>query len=182
MPARVVICPVDVTVDDNGERRRTPRVGNIPDPGRPPVEVVVPSSTDRDGNLVPGEMVTVTPTYTFSAAISDGLPGQVNDTCLCLVAGVDMSGLDADPEVESLFETADDQLLDEQRNWLANTPKTLGWKAGKLNKIKGKLNKEGVTTSDLTDDNPLHDYCNRVAAKYSPGWDIRRAKTTLKGA
>ena len=171
MPARLVICPVDVTVDD-GVTRRTPRVGNIPDPGRPPVDIIDPDEGP----------ITLTPTYVFVAAISDGQPGQENDKCFCLVAGVDMSGLDDDPEVTSLFETSDDQLLNEQRNWLANTPKILGWKPGKLNKIKGKLNKEGVTSSDLTDDDPLHDYCNRVGQKFSPGWDIRRAKTTLKGA
>ncbi len=171
MPARLVICPVDVIVEE-GITRRAPRVATIPDPGRPPVDIIDPD----DGPI------TIIPTYVFSAAISDGQPGQENDFCFCLVAGVDMGGLDADPGVESLFEVVDDQLLDDLQTWLVNTPKILGWKAGKINKIKGKLHKKGITTGDLTDDSPLHDYCNHAADKVAPGWDIRRAKTTLKGA
>ena len=171
MPARLVICPVDVTTD-GGVTRRTPRVGNIPDPGRPPVDII-----DPDEGLQ-----TFIPTYVFVAAISDGQPGQENDFCFCLVAGVDMSGLDADPQVETLFDISDDQPLNDYHAWLENTPNLLNWKAGKLNKIKGKLNKKGVASGDLTNETKLVDYGNRLGQKYSSSWDIRGSKTTLAGA
>lgn len=170
MPARLVICPVDVVIGEDGVTRRKPRVGNIPDPGDPPVVDPV------DGLL--------TPKCVFVAAISDGQPGQENDFCFCLVAAIDLSAVDDDPEVETLFEVSDDQPLDTWRLWIENTPRSLGWKYGKINKIKGKLNKQGVATTDLSQDSFLWEFANRIARKYSmtSGWDIRRVKTTRPGA
>lgn len=159
MPARLVICPVDVEVGADGVTRRTPRVSSIPDPGKPPFMCV------------------------FSAALSDGLPGQENDFCFCLVAAIDLSAVDADSEVISLFEVGDDQQLNSIQTWLTNTPKSLGWKAGKINKIKGKLNKRGVTTSDLSEDTALSEFANRIGRKFAtPTWDIKNTMTTRVGA
>ncbi len=169
MPARLVICPVDVKVGADGTTRRRPRVGNIPDPGKPPF-------IDPENGLI-------TPTCVFNSAISSGQPGEENDFCFCVVAAIDLSAVDADPEVETLFDLSDDQPLDDLHTWLVNTPKDLGWKAGKINKIKGKLNKKGVTSSDMTEDSALWEWANRVAGKYAPtGWDIRRTKTSRAGA
>ncbi len=169
MPARLVICPVDVEVGADGITRRRPRVGNIPDPGKPPF-------IDPENGLIQ-------PTCVFNSAISDGQPGQENDFCFCVVAAIDLSAVDADPKVETLFDLADDQPLDDLHAWLVKTPKDLGWKPNKINKIKGKLNKEGVASSDMTEDSALWKWANRVAGKYAPtSWDIRRTKTSRAGA
>ena len=178
MPARLVICPVDVEVGEDGIIRRTPRVGNIADPGKPPFIDPDPIVDGGEGPRL------ITPKCVFNAAISGGQLGQENDFCFCVVVAIDLSAVDDDPEVETLFEVSDDQPLDGLHAWLVKTPKVLGWKAGKINKIKGKLNKRGVANADLTKDDPLWEYANRIARKYSttPGWDIRRAKTTRAGA
>ena len=177
MPARLVICPVDVEVGADGITRRRPRVGNIPDPGKPPF--IDPDPVEEGGE---GPRL-ITPVCVFNSAISSGQPGQENDFCFCVVVAIDLSAVDADPEVETLFDFSDDQPLDDLHTWLVNTPKDLGWKAGKINKIKGKLNKKGVTSSDMTEDSALWEWANRVAGKYAPtGWDIRRTKTSRAGA
>jgi hypothetical protein len=143
----------------NGDISRTPRVGNINDPGKPGAKCV------------------------FVAANSDGQPGQENDFCFCLVAGIDLSAVGADPEVETLFEIGDDQPLDGLRAWLDNTPAGLGWSAGKVDRLKGRLNSRGVPNANLSEHFPLWEFANRIARKYStPNWDIRRAKTTRAGA
>lgn len=170
MPVRLVICPVDVEVYPDGMLSRTPRVGNIPDPGKPPF-------MDPEDGLI-------TPKCVFNTAISDGQPGQENDFCFCVVAAIDLSAVDDDPEVETLFEISDDQPLDDLHAWLNNTPKGLGWQTSKLNAVKGRLNGRGVPSTGLTEDEPLWAFANRIARKYSttPGWDIRRTKTSRAGA
>jgi len=161
MPARLVICPVDETVDSDGTLHRRPRVGNIPDPGRPPV-------VDPDSGIL------ITPKYVFVAAINGG------PLCFCLVAGVDMSGLDADPTVRSLFDTSDDQPLNSHRVWLENTPRSLGWGQGKIRRVKGRM--EGAGNANFGLDTSLAQYCNRVGKLYSPTFDILKCKTTCRGA
>ncbi len=178
MPARLVICPVDVEVRLDGTVYRIPRVGNIADPGIPPF--IDPDPVDAGGE---GPR-TITPKCAFNAAISDGQPGQENDFCFCIVVAIDLSAVDADPEVKTLFEVSDDQPLAGLQSWLRDTPKKLNWTTGKLNRIKTDLAKEGVISTDLTLDTPLWELANRIARKFSttPGWDIRRAKTSRTGA
>lgn len=160
MPARLVICPVDVEIGEDGITRRTPRVGNIDDLGKPFAKCV------------------------FNSAISDGQPGQENDFCFCIVVAIDLSAVDADPEVETLFELSDDQPLDNLHTWLDKTPRDLSWNTNKLNGVKGRLNGRGVNSDGLSQDRPLWEFANRIARKYSTtsGWDIRRARTTRAGA
>ena len=172
MPARLVICPVDVEIGPDGITRRRPRVGNITDPGKPPINIIDPD----DGPI------TIVPKLNFTAAISDGQAGQENDFCLCLVAGVDLSSLDADPQITTLFDAGDDQPLDSHRAWLENTPRILDWSAGKINREKAKISSRRGDVNGLDRDTPLWEFVNRLAQRYSPGWDIRRSKTSSKGA
>lgn len=159
MAARIVICPVDAGVESDGVMRRMPRVGNIPDPGKPGAMCV------------------------FTSAISNGQPGEENDFCLCLVAAIDLSAVDADPEVETLFEVGDDQPLKDLHGWLEKMPKDLGWKANKISAVKRRISVRGVTPVGLTRDVPLREFVNRIARRYAtPGWDIRNAMTTRAGA
>lgn len=157
MPARLVICPVDVVVNKDETIHRTPRVANIPDPGKPPVD-----SEDNDGNPI-----TIKPTYNFSAMISDGQPGQENDFCLCFVTGVDMSGLDADAEVVSLFDTEDDQTPDGYRAWVEGAPRDLNWSTEKLDRVKSRISAKGGLVSGLERDTSLREFANRIGQRYA---------------
>jgi hypothetical protein len=156
-------------VSPDGVTHRARRVDNIPDPGK----------LQEDG---------ITPVQDCPAStgdcISSGQPGEENDFCVCVVTAIDMSEIDADPDIITIFE-GEDQAPGIWRLWIENTPKVLGWKAGKVNKIKGKLNKEGVVTSDLTEDSKLWEFANRIGRKYGPNGDVRTinpAKNTGRGA
>ena len=113
MFARWVICPVITEIVDRVTYRR-PKVGKIIDPGRSSVKVTTwPEATRENPTAGTPVIETVAKFYGFSAIISDGILGQVNDWCLVLVAGVDLSALDSDPSIESLIEAdADADFLD----------------------------------------------------------------------
>ena len=88
MAVRWVICPV---IGDGKTTPRRPLVADMADPGRP-----IPPVAPPDEPAAPFK------TYCYTAAISDGLPGQINDWCLAQVWGVDFAPLDADQLVAHL--------------------------------------------------------------------------------
>ncbi len=169
MSSRLVICPVDVVVGPDGVTRRTPRVYNKSDPGKLQEDGITPVQD------CPASM---------GGCISSGQPGEENGFCVCVVTAIDMSEIDADPDIVTIFE-GEDQAPGAWRSWVDNTPKALGWKPGKINKIKGKLNKHGVVTADLTEDSRLWEFANRIGRKYGPNGDVRTinpAQNTGRGA
>ena len=99
-------------------------------------------------------------TYGHSSAI------ETLDWCLCFVRGVDMSGLDADPEIIDVLET-DYEDID---GFLAATPNDLNWSPGKLNRVKNRLESKGVDFTGLTKDDPLWMWIQRAGEYVTPGF------------
>ena len=90
MPYRWVLCPVVIV-----GRARVPKVSTIADPGRP------------------GKV------YNHTSVISAGIgrAGENDAIALSLVRFVDPSALDADPEIESLSDVDDSEIVDVQREF-----------------------------------------------------------------
>ena len=170
MPARIIVQPV-VTVDGG----RMPLSSTLVDPGRPPSP-----SEDKDGNpiLVPKN-------YVHVSAISDGLASEtefVRTHCLSLVAGHDLTNLDAAADVTTLFEAGTDQPLKDIHGWLTSTPAELGWTAAKGNRIRTRIENAGGDVTGLTATAALWRWVNALAQVFAPGWDVRAVMTTLAGA
>ena len=148
MPARYVLCPVVGPLGEPPTTDRQPKVAAIADPGRPLV-------TDPDT----GQIIS---SYVYSAIISDGVgaASQDDSECLCLVAGHDMSALDADPEIVTLFEVVD-TLLTERRTILDQTPREL-LNGAQRRRLERALTDRGTNTDGLTDDTE----CWRWAARH----------------
>lgn len=151
MPTRLVINPV---VTQNGTRRA--KCVTLLDPGRPYQFV------DDDGNTVDAFKE-----YGGSSAIGDG------NTCLSLVRGVDMSALDADSQIVTLFEAGSDQAWENFRDWLGSTPSGLGWSNPKQNRIKNRITAAGGDATGLTSTTPLWRWAIALGAVLVPGWDPR---------
>ena len=88
-------CPVVEEIGPDGTRRRRPKVADLRDPGTDLIDEIDPVTELPTGNKVHQK-------YSFSAAISDGLPGQDNDWCLVQVRGIDLSVVKNDPEITEL--------------------------------------------------------------------------------
>lgn len=168
MPVRLVIQPV-VFVSD----ARRPLSETLADPGRPAVQVLL---DDRTLVVVPKALV-------HTSAISDGSPGQRNEDCLSLVAGVSLAKLDTAPGVTTLFETGSDQTLSNKSAWLINnTPDSLNWNAAKRARVLGQLTKLGVDIVGLGGNTPLYLIANRLGKLWSLSWDVRKVNTFYVGA
>lgn len=155
MPTRWVICPV---VLENGVRR--PKVATLVDPGIAPKQVAV---IDDDGNPVldgRGEQTfrTVFKTYRHSSAIDTA------DWCLSFVRGVDLSALDADPEIFSVT----DRDAEDADKLLDRTPRELGWDADKLATRTSELTKRGAENIGVTLDTPLIEIVERLGKRHNP--------------
>jgi len=158
MPRRLVINPVVVV---NGVRR--PKCATILDPGAQARE-----SINDDGNPV-----IVRPTYDHRSVFSSGQAGQRNETCLSLVSGIDLSALDADPEIVTVFEASDLASIDELAARLARTPREDAWPASLVNRLKTRIEAAGADATTLDRDSPLYVYANRLAQAIQPGTDVR---------
>ena len=109
--------------------------------------------------------------YSYTAAISDGQPGQDNDWCLVQVVGFDLSGLDGDPDVVNLFET--DNLLVAKRTFLdAKLRNALT--ATKQKNLKDRMDDAGVSRIALSPNASVRDYINRIGSKWNPVFNVER--------
>lgn len=164
MPARYVICPVITTIDDEGEPHSRPKVMMIADPGRPLLT-----------NPNTGEIISH---YVFAAIIGVSAGGQVGSECLCLVAGHDMSALDADPEIVTLFE-GPDRPLPQVRGLLDQTPGEI-LTTPQRKKLERMLKNKGLDITDLTRNDPCWKWASRYCeALVGRPKDIRLLKTVL---
>ena len=134
---RWVICPVDEEIDAKGRRHRAPRVARL---------------HDRRTYSYPGGATVVNPPYRYSAAISSGLPGEVNDWCLCLVRFVDSTEMNADPQVISLLER---DYNEETETLLDKTARQLAWNPARVRRVLDRLEARGIDVTGLTLDTPL---------------------------
>jgi len=173
MPVRLVINPVVL----DGRVRR-PKVATLIDAGRPPI-----NSEQDDGTTI-----SVPRTFVHVSAISPGAtwnlpPEQQNPRdfdCLSLVGGMNMDPLDADPTIRNLLGAGSDRSVAEIREWLTNTPNSLGWGAARRNAVLNLLDEYGASTAGLTAQTPLWQIVNRLAQVWSLGWDIRQARTMAR--
>ena len=172
MPARIVITPVAISEGPRGSIIRVPLVSTIVDPGRPPTE-----TEDDDGNPI-----TVPKTLVHVSAISSGQPGERNEDCMSIVAGVDMSNLDAQANIVTLFESGTDRPLADLRRWLTNTPGGLGWSNARQNRLRNRLISYGADVAGLTGDTPLWQIVNRLGRVWEPTFDVRQVTTSAPGA
>ena len=152
---RWVLCPVVESTWPDGTRVRVPKVSQMADPSRPPIL----------SRLDDGTSVLVPRRVRFSTVISDGLPGQVNGWCLCLVRSADLTVLTADPEVIDALEGED---YDDGDNRLATTPRLRGWSGAKLTRVRTRLDARGIDTSGLSADTPLWQILRRVGRRVPP--------------
>lgn len=151
MPARVVICPV-VWSDEHG---LCPKFLTFTDPGHP----------DGGG-------------YVHASIYSPGRtnPPAADERCLSIVGGFDMTPIDADGDILSLYDMAD-VMLPGLHAELEKTPAEVGMNQGKVNSTKARIRNHGGDDSGLGMDTPLYEFANRIAAILSPGEDIRGNRT-----
>ncbi len=93
-----------------------------------------------------------------SYAIGRNRPSHVATWCLCRIDCSDMAGIDADPEVEDLFE-------EDEPDWHAmerQTGRQRGWSQGRMNRALNRLASRGVNTTALTLDSRLQDVVDKV--------------------
>jgi len=136
---RWVISPVIAEIMSDGRTHRFPKLAEKEDLGRP--------RTISLDDPIPGESRLIIPRFGWSAAISDGQPGQINDWCLCFVRGVDFSAIDTDIGISTLLELVPG-LLDK-------TPDLENWPNRQFGQFRGKLVAKGVATSEVRRDRPL---------------------------
>lgn len=138
MPGRYVICPVILGPDGI----RYPKVQLIADSGKP-LEV------DPDT----GQIYSV---FNSSCVASDGTgtPGQDDDLAFCLVAGINMSNLNSDQEIEKLVDVPDG-LLPDLVAALDETPNSVGMNNGQKSKLRRLFTDRNIDDSSLTDDTPF---------------------------
>ncbi len=158
MPSRWMTCPVVTTSD--GVRRA--KVGIYRDPGTPETPRLV---KDSDGTETTVHLRNL---YRYSASISSQRPGQVNSWCLCFVKGEDLSPLDADAEIDNLLEQ------DLTPNMLGETPRSLGWSASRVDRLKERLRDKSVSVDGVGMDTPLWQVVERVGQRVNPAFHPRR--------
>lgn len=152
MPARLIYGPV-VTNGDS----RWPKVAALADPG-----------------------ATVGKVYGHVSAISDGQPGQVNDWCLSLVVGSNLSAVDADAELVNILEEAGGTVAG-IRAMLLQSPNDLGWNAARRTRVQNRLTAKGADLTGLTANSPLWQFLNRLGQVVMPGFDIRAWNAAFRG-
>ena len=152
---RWFVCQVDS--DAHG---RWPRLSRIVDPSRP----AVPGEDHAGNPTLQGKF------YRYVCVISDGKVGQVNAWCVCLVwSRGDFAPILAAAQIVDLFE----QSFEDIGNWLATTPKGLGWSNAKMIRIRDRLIARGVDVTGITPDTPLWRILWRIGQRIQPGWDPR---------
>lgn len=140
MPTRWVINPVVVI-----EKIRKPKVSTIADPGIPPV----PLPEGGFGNK----------TYKHSSAISG------EDWALSFVRGVDMSALDADPEIITVLDSDDENLnlsLGDR-----------GWNVSRLEKLQALMTSKNILLTGLTINMPAWEWLTRIGQKHFPSFKTK---------
>lgn len=156
MPARLIYGPVVTETLPDGRTVRRPLVAVLADPG----------ATGR--------------VYGHLSAISDGQPGAVNDWCLSLVVGSNLSALDADPELVNLLEEAGGTVAG-IRAMLTSSPTQLGWSAARRNRMQNRMTAKGADLAGLTASSPLWQFLNRLGQVVRPGFDVRTWQATIRG-
>ena len=131
MMIRWVITPVDEQLQPSGILSRWPRVSRIEDPGRPLEDLL------DDSGAVIGQR---RPYYSHVSAVSD-----IEDWAVSLVYGVDMTGLDGDPQIINLLESDYEDLSRELI--LSQRVEDLGYSNERLQRIRTRLEDKGVDTS-----------------------------------
>jgi hypothetical protein len=85
---------------------------------------------------------------------------------LTFVKAVDFSALDADSQIINLFEGNVNAL----RDWLDETPNTLGWNAARMTRIRNRLAARGIDTTELTMNSTIEQILDRVAGVIGGSW------------
>lgn len=145
MPCRYVISPVVIGAD--GVRR--PKVETLSDPGR------------GIG-------------YDTANAIGGGLQGEVNDWALSFVRGVDLTPLDADPDIVDVLDIGD--IADADIAALLDKSATLALNPAKRTRLRTTLEDHGADLKGLTDDHPVADWLGRIVERFAPGADARQLR------
>jgi hypothetical protein len=117
--------------------------------------------------------------YVHSSIISGGvgLPGEDDSQCISLVAGFDLSALDADSRIKTLVEVPDAPLA-QVRDVLEDTPRNALTGRGR-NKLKELFSDQGIPERGLSD--PLHAWLTALATKIAgQPMEPRWLGTTLK--
>lgn len=159
---RWCLCRVLEEIDNKGGRHRKPNVGAIEDPGAPLVEVFDPETDLPTG-------VFRRHSYSYTAAISSGLPGEDNDWCLVQVVGFDMSGLNSNPDVINLFEA--DTLKPEMPQFTGARLRDVMDVAARK-RLDDKLDAAGISKAGLSPSSQVRDYIHRCGQKWNSNFDI----------
>lgn len=146
MPYGIYICPVVSYSIPDPE-------GGAADVGRGP-KVRVMTEPGRTKN------------YQYSAAI------DVGDWCLLLVRAQNFAAIDADTSIINLFEGT----VAEAKAFLSETPRSLGWSAARLNRIRQRIEALGISTAGLTMDSTIETILNRIGQQIDPGFQVRHMR------
>lgn len=165
MPGRYVICPVVWQGNI-----RTPKVGTIADSGKP-------LETDPETGYVYSH-------FNYSAVVSDGvmvppvLDGTVEGEALCLVAGINMSNLNSDQEIEKLVDIPDG-LLPDLVTALDLSPDA-ALNTGQKNKFVNLFTDRAIDTSGITTADPFWQWGGLMAEHITGTFhDIRLLGTVV---
>ena len=165
MALRWIICPVVTSAFVPGYGiSRHPRVVELVDAGLLPVPGV-----DDEG------LPTLLPkTYAFSAAISDGQAGQVNDWCLCLVRYVDPFSLNTEAlATPTTFLNVLERDYEDAEAFLARSPVQENWSNQRINRLRNLVNQRGASVSGLTGASAFWEWLARLGSIVRPGFEPR---------
>jgi len=99
--------------------------------------------------------------YWTSAAMTD------TDWCMCRVRGGDFTPIDADSEIKTILEHADDEKV------LDITLKTFGMDAAKVADIKTDIAGKGEDATSITEDSTIGVMLDTLLKAVAPGLDVR---------
>lgn len=131
---RWVINPVDEEIQAGGGKLRYPRCARIEDPGQPLQDILDDSGTPIGQRRA---------YYSHVSAVSD-----TESWAISLVYGLDMTGLDGDPQIVHLLESDYDDF--DRELVLGQRVEDLGYSNARLNRIRTKMQNQGVDTSAYT--------------------------------
>lgn len=161
------ICPVAEEIGADGVRRRRPKVANLRDPGAPLVDEIDPATEQPTGRRVNAK-------YSYTAAISDGLPGQDNDWCLVQVKGFDLSAVRADPDCVDLLEK--DYEEETERASTLNLRLEFAIAAQARSRLQGKLQARGIDAQRVNAQTTVKQMLREAAVRWNPHFDADREK------
>lgn len=153
--------PVIEEVGADGIRRRRPKVADLRDPGSELIDEIDPITELPTGNKVHRK-------YSFTAAISDGQPGQDNDWCLVQVKGEDLSEVRAHPDIIDLLET--DYDYDTERVEFLNTFVNQRLSAQAQARFTQKTAVRGITAKADARDR-VKDLLKKAASRWNPNFN-----------